>query len=219
MSEYSHPDMISRLIGAAPGTGSREAGQLTEPVRRQPFALILLDEIEKAHHSTWDLFLQVMDEGHLTDSLGRTIDFKNTILISTSNAVTLFITQQLNAGRALEDINKQIFTELQKTFHTEFLNRFDGIVPFRPLAESEMITIAQLQLDNLAKRLKAKNITVKYSKELPNKLAQLGTSKTLGARPLKRLIQDRLESHLAKVLLEQPPDQQTTITLSPALLD
>jgi ATP-dependent Clp protease ATP-binding subunit ClpC len=220
MSEYAHPDMVSRLIGSSPGSSKfPQPGQLTERIRRQPFALVLLDEIEKAHSSVWDLFLQVMDEGRLTDSSGHTIDFRNTILIFTSNAVTQYITQELEAGRKLEVINKQLFNQLQKTFRTEFLNRFDGIIPFRPLNQDEMVTIAQLQLNNLAQRLKTKNITIKYSPELVNRLAQLGTSKTLGARPLKRLIQDKLESHLAKALLESPPDQPTTITLKPSLLN
>lgn len=220
MSEFATDHMVRRLVGAAPGeSGYGEGGELTERVRRQPSSLILLDEIEKAHPQIWDLLMQVIDEGRLTDAAGLTVDFTNTIIIATSNAVTLFITEQLTQDKKLDAIQPQVFDELLKTFHIEFLNRFDGIVPFGPLNDDQMEEVVKIQLDRLSARLAEKKVKVKYTPELIRQLAKQGTDTRLGARPLLRLIQDKIESHLARVLLEREGEKKMEVTLGEEILE
>jgi ATP-dependent Clp protease ATP-binding subunit ClpC len=214
MGEFGSAEMINRLIGAAPGeAGYGEGGELTERVRRQASAVVLLDEIEKAHPKVWDLLMQVIDEGKMRDAAGLSVDFTNTIIIATSNAVTDFISSQLKDGKKLEDLRELIFDELLKTFRIEFLNRFDGIIPFGPLGEAQMEKIVRIQLNKLAQRLKEKYVEVEYTNELIEKLVIQGTDARLGARPLRRLIVDKLESYLARVLLKRDGDKKVVVKL------
>lgn len=202
MTEFSQEYMISRLIGSPVGTeGYGMGGELTEKVRRQPFSLVLLDEIEKAHPKVWDLLMQVMDAGRLTDAAGLTVDFRNTIIIATSNAVTAFIQQKIDAGYGLEDFKDSLFAELTKTFRVEFLNRFDSIVPFKPLTGTQMESVVRLELNKFVKRLATKEVTVTYDESLVQAMARECERVNLGARPVRRMIQDKLEAKVAKQML------------------
>jgi len=203
MSEYQERDSINRLIGAPPGyEGAGGGGQLTEAVRQSPFSLVLLDELEKAHPDILNLFLQVMDDGRLTDSSGRTIDFTNVILIATSNAQTTFIQQKINEGLSVEEIKKQLLeTELKQYFKPEFINRFDNIIIFKPLGIEEVVQIARLMLKSVAKNLEAKGINFQASEEAILELAQTGFDPQYGARPLRRVIQEKVDNALANYLL------------------
>ncbi|MFH1171140.1 MAG: ATP-dependent Clp protease ATP-binding subunit [bacterium] len=203
MSEYQDVSSISRLIGAPPGyRGATEGGYLTEQVRAQPFSLVLLDELEKAHLEILNLFLQVMDDGRLTDSAGRTIDFTNLILIATSNAGTEVIQDGIRANVPLETIKQHLIEqELRKYFRPEFLNRFDQIVVFRPLTRSDVVAVATLMIRKVAQRLEEKGITFTASDAAIRELADAGFDPLFGARPLRRLIQERIDNALAKHLL------------------
>jgi ATP-dependent Clp protease ATP-binding subunit ClpC len=203
MSEYQEQSSINRLIGAPPGhEGAAEGGQLTEAVRQKPFSIILLDELEKAHPDILNLFLQVMEDGRLTDSSGRTIDFTNVILIATSNAQTSFIQERIKAGVSLEKIKRELLeTELKQYFKPEFLNRFDNIIVFKPLALDEIVRIAHLLLQKVAKNLKQKGINFQASDEAILELAKEGFDPQFGARPLRRVIQDKVDNALANYLI------------------
>lgn len=219
MGEFGQEGMMKRLLGAPPGeAGYGEGGELTEEVRRRPSTLLLMDEVEKAHPKVWNLLTRVMDEGKLKDASGLEVDFTNVIMIATSNAATDFITERVNSGDKLEDLREQIFDELMKTFKIEFLNRFDGIIPFGALDETSMEEIVKIQLEKLVDRLKAKRLRVKYTKDLVKVLAKRGVDPKLGARPLRRLIQDKLESHLAKVLLSREGEEEVSVELEKELL-
>ncbi len=197
MSEYQNPESVVRLIG-----GSGEGGLLTEAVRNRPYALILLDEFEKANEKILTLFLQVLDDGRLTDGAGRTIGFENTIIIATSNAGSLLIARGLQQGKNLEEIDKQVDGELLKIFKPELVNRFDEVVLFKPLSLSELEKIVKLKLAVLQNQLKEKGYLVEFDEGLISQLAQRGFDPVLGARPLRRLIQDTLEAKLSKMILE-----------------
>jgi len=202
MSEYQAPDSINKLIGAAPGQGSAGRGYLTEAVRRNPFALVLLDELEKAHPNILNAFLQVVEDGRLTDGRGRTIDFTNTIIIATTNAGTVEITKAVKEGIKLAKIKKDFIENiLTQNYRLEFLNRFDGIVLFRPLAPEHVVAIAGLMLEKVRKRLLSKNMHFSYTKEAAEDLAEKGFDPVFGARPLRRLIQDTVDNSLAKYIL------------------
>ncbi|MFA5188100.1 MAG: AAA family ATPase [Patescibacteria group bacterium] len=203
MSEYQEKDSINRLLGAPPGyAGAGEGGQLTEAVRKNPFSLVLLDELEKAHPDILNLFLQVMEDGRLTDSTGRTVDFTNIILIATSNAQTQFIQEKVKEGLAIEEIKKQLLeTELKQYFKPEFLNRFDNIIIFKPLGFEEVVQITRLMLKSVAKNLEAKGVNFQVSEEAINELAQTGFDPQFGARPLRRAIQEKVDNALANYLL------------------
>ena len=219
MGEFGSAEMMRRLVGAAPGEpGYGEGGELTEQVRRRASAVVLLDEIEKAHPKVWDLLMQAIDEGKMRDAAGLSVDFTNTIIIATSNAVTDYISAQLKSGRSLEEMRDDIFNELIKTFRIEFLNRFDGIIPFGPLGEVQMEKIVKIQLNRLAMRLKEKQVEVTFTQELVKRLAIQGTDPRLGARPLRRLILDKLESYLARVLLEREGEEKITVELGEEVL-
>jgi len=204
MSEYQEQDSISRLIGAPPGyAGTGEGGQLTEAVRKNPFSLVLLDELEKAHPDLLNLFLQVMEDGRLTDSTGRTIDFTNVILIATSNAQTNFIQEKVKQGVSVEEIKKELLeTELKQFFKPEFINRFDNIIVFKPLGMNEVLQIARLLLAKVAQSLEAKGINFQATDEAIEELAQIGFDQQYGARPLRRAIQERVDNALAEYLLK-----------------
>jgi ATP-dependent Clp protease ATP-binding subunit ClpB len=199
MSEYMEKHTVSRLIGAPPGyVGYEEGGQLTEAVRRRPYRVILLDEIEKAHHDVFNVLLQILDDGRLTDGQGRTVDFKNTIIIMTSNVGTE-LTNTPNANR------DTLTALLRKTFRPEFLNRVDEIIVFNSLTKGDMKKIVELQLSILQKRLAEHDITLEVSKDVEEKIVDEGFDPEYGARPLKRTIQRLIENPLAKFLLDSKP--------------
>lgn len=200
MSEYQDASGIYRLIGQP---GQQGTGLLTETVRQQPFSLVLLDEIEKADPKILDLFLQVFDDGRLTDSVGRVIDFTNTILIATSNAGTSFVQEGIREGKPLAEIREQLIrTELKQFFRPEFLNRFDGLVVFKPLNRDEVKQIAGLMLKRVAKDLDARGIEFRADEAGLEALAQVGFDPEFGARPMRRAIQEQVENQLAEMLLK-----------------
>ncbi|WP_042507342.1 ATP-dependent Clp protease ATP-binding subunit [Tropheryma whipplei] len=200
MSEYSEKFSISRLIGAPPGyIGHESAGQLTESVRRRPYSVVLFDEAEKAHPEVFDILLQVLDEGRLTDSHGRTVDFRNTIIVLTSNIGSRYLSDiSLEATTAHEYVND----EVRRTFRPEFLNRLDEIVIFEPLSQSDICQIVDLNIESLNKRIKDRRIVVTVSEDLRRWLSKSGYDVIYGARPLRRLIQREIEDRLAKLIIE-----------------
>ncbi len=208
MSEYQNPESVNRLIG-----DSVNAGQLTEAVRNKPYALLLLDEFEKADPKILTLFLQVLDDGRLTDGYGRTVDFTNTIIIATSNAASLTIAQGLRQGKTLESLDNQVQAELLQVFRPELINRFDDIILFNPLSNEDLQKIVVLKLAALQKQLKDQGYLVKFSDQLISELARKGFDPVLGARPLRRLIQDSLEADLSKMILENKLMKGTPVSI------
>jgi ATP-dependent Clp protease ATP-binding subunit ClpB len=201
MSEYGEKHAVSRLIGAPPGyVGYDEGGQLTEAVRRRPYSVVLFDEIEKAHPDVFSVFLQVMDDGRLTDGQGRVVDFKNTVLIMTSNVGSSRLADMLTETDS--ELKKLINQDLREHFRPEFLNRIDAIVPFRRLSMTEITRIVDIQLSELRSRLAARKVTLELSPEALRKLADEGFDPLYGARPLKRVIQNELADPLAMKLIE-----------------
>ena len=197
MSEFQNPESVVRLIG-----GQGEGGLLTEAVRNRPYALILLDEFDKANDKILALFLQVLDDGRLTDGAGRTIGFENTIIIATSNVGSLLIAQGLQSGKSLEQIDQEINDEMLKVFRPELVNRFDDIVIFKPLSQEDLQKIVTLKLTNLQNQMKQKGYLIEFDEQLINELGKRGFDPIMGARPLRRLIQDTLEANLSKLILE-----------------
>ena len=202
MSEYQEKHTVARLIGAPPGyVGYEEGGQLTEAVRRRPYSVILFDEIEKAHPDVFNVLLQILDDGRLTDGQGRTVDFRNTVIILTSNIGSPLILEGIQAGLSYEAIRSRVFEILQKNFRPEFLNRLDEIVVFKPLTQEQITQIVDIQIESLRHRLAERRITLELSPEAKRFLAQRGYDPVFGARPLKRVIQRELETPLAKRIL------------------
>ncbi len=200
MSEYQTKESIDRLIGSPDGAFS---GYLTEAIRKNPFTLLLLDELEKAHPDILNIFLQVMDDGRLTDAMGRTIDFTNVILIGTSNAGTDFITEEINKNTPIERIEYMLMREkLKDYFRPEFLNRFDNIIVFKPLGMEEIKEITKLMLNSLTKQMEQKGVILKVADEAIEELTEAGFDPVFGARPLKRAIQERVNDALANYLLK-----------------
>jgi ATP-dependent Clp protease ATP-binding subunit ClpA len=204
MTEYQSLEAIDKLIGSPNGS---EQGLLTNAIRENPFSLVLLDEIEKAHPNILNLFLQVLDEGRLTDNLGRTVSFRNSIIIGTSNAGAELIRKYVErkAGYAYSFFKKELQEHLleEGIFRPEFLNRFDAVIVFMPLTRENLIDIALLMLKRLNKRLtQGKGIQFLVTKELAEKVAKLGYHPEFGARPMNRVIQDRIENKIAKQILE-----------------
>jgi ATP-dependent Clp protease ATP-binding subunit ClpE len=205
MSEYMEKHAVSKLIGSPPGyVGHEEAGQLTEQVRRKPYSILLLDEIEKAHPDVQHMFLQIMEDGRLTDSQGRTVSFKDTVIIMTSNAGAS-VKQTKKLGFNTEDIEKEthILDSLGGYFKPEFLNRFDSIVQFQSLKEKHLVKIVDLMLDELSEQLIEQNIELTVTTAAKQKLAKLGYHPSFGARPLRRIIQEHIEDKIADVLLDE----------------
>ncbi len=209
MSEFKEEHTVSKLIGAPPGyVGYEEGGKLTEAVRRKPYSVVLLDEIEKAHPRVFDLFLQVLDDGRLTDSHGRTVDFRNTVIIMTSNiGSTYLLTLPLEGDpeeirKEFEKAKEKVLGELKHFFRPEFLNRIDDIIVFKPLTMEQLIQIVDLLINDLDKRLKDKNITVELTIEAKKELARRGYEPAFGARPLKRTVQKLLETPLANKIIK-----------------
>jgi ATP-dependent Clp protease ATP-binding subunit ClpC len=221
MSEYMEKHNVSRLIGAPPGyIGYEEGGQLTEKIRRRPYSVVLLDEIEKAHPDVWNMLLQIMEEGRLTDNVGRTIDFKNTILIMTTNIGADQITGKAGFGfgkkdeqstyEKMKDTLKQV---MEGTFRPEFLNRVDDIIVFRSLNKPDMKNIIDIELAKVVKRLKEKNLTLVLTEEAKDLLIEKGYSPEFGARPLRRAIEHMLEDPMAEQLLQGKFQGKDTITV------
>jgi ATP-dependent Clp protease ATP-binding subunit ClpB len=226
MSEYMEKHTVSRLIGAPPGyVGYEEGGQLSEAVRRRPYSVVLFDEIEKAHHDVFNVLLQVLDDGRLTDGQGRTVDFKNTIVIMTSNLGSQNIQEYFERGHARESVadsnrkgekevsraltsrshdemEQAVMAELKKHFRPEFLNRVDDVIIFQSLDESEIERIVDIQLEKLKKRLAQQQLTLDVDAAAKKLLAKEGYDPQFGARPLKRAVQDRILNPLSLRLLE-----------------
>ena len=205
MSEYQEKHTVSRMIGAPPGyVGYEEAGQLTEAVRRRPYAVVLLDEIEKAHPEVLNVLLQLLDDGRLTDGKGRTIDFKNTVVIMTSNLGSHLITEQTmgEGGTIDEGTRRQVNDALREHFRPEFLNRIDEIIFFHALGRAHLKKIVDIQLAGLVKRLEERKIHVQLTDKAKEYLVQEGYDPTYGARPLKRTIQRQVLDPLAMHVLE-----------------
>ncbi|UDB50968.1 ATP-dependent Clp protease ATP-binding subunit [Bacillus safensis] len=206
MSEYMEKHSVSKLIGSPPGyVGHDEAGQLTEKVRRKPYSIILLDEIEKAHPDVQHMFLQIMEDGRLTDSQGRTVSFKDTVIIMTSNAGTADKTVKVGFQSDQEEaIEEQLLIDsLSSYFKPEFLNRFDSIIQFESLDRDDLVKIVDLLLNELSEQLKEQNLTVHVTNEAKEKIAELGYHPAFGARPLRRTIQEHVEDQMTEILLEE----------------
>jgi ATP-dependent Clp protease ATP-binding subunit ClpB len=220
MSEYQEQHTVSRLIGAPPGyVGYDEGGQLTEAVRRHPYSVVLLDEIEKAHHDVYNILLQVLDDGRLTDNKGRVADFKNTIIIMTSNIGSHLIQEnydQMKEGNEDETFEKsqsEVMDLLRQTIRPEFLNRIDEVIMFRPISRSEIKGIIQIQLAQLDQLLAKQNIILESSSIALDYLAKIGYDPQYGARPLKRIIQKRIMNALSKELLAGKIQPNSTVKM------
>jgi ATP-dependent Clp protease ATP-binding subunit ClpC len=224
MSEYMEKHSVSKLTGSPPGyVGYEEGGQLTEKVRRKPYSVILLDEVEKAHTDAFNVFLQILDEGHATDSLGRKVDFKNTIIIMTSNLGVKQMSEfgqgigfQSNEGSNIEEERKNdiITKAMKKHFKPEFLNRVDDIVIFNSLKKDDLIKIVDLQLDLFRKRVEGMKMKLEVSKPVKEYLCEVGYDKQFGARPLKRAIQKYIEDPLAEMLIKKQAGEGSVIKVS-----
>jgi len=203
MSEYMEKFSVSRLIGAPPGyVGYDEGGQLTEAVRRKPYSVVLFDEIEKAHPDVFNILLQVLDDGRITDSQGRTVDFKNTIIILTSNLGSPYILEGIDEnGNITDEARGQVETLLKQQFRPEFLNRLDEIIFYKPLAKTEIIKIVDLMLADLQKRLDDKHLRINVSDAAKHYIVEHGYDPNFGARPLRRFIQSRVETIAAKKII------------------
>ena len=216
MSEFMEKHSVARLIGAPPGyVGYDEGGYLTEAVRRKPYSVVLLDEVEKAHPDVFNVLLQVLDDGRLTDGQGRTVDFKNTVIVMTSNIGSAQI--QSLAGQPYEDIKEVVWAELKNHFRPEFLNRIDETVVFHGLDAKHIGEIARIQLQVLKARLEKMDLTLDVSEQALEELAKVGFDPVFGARPLKRAIQQRIENPLSKLLLEGkfPPKSTIHVKVDP----
>ena len=208
MSEYMEKHAVAKLVGAPPGyVGYDEAGQLTEKVRRNPYSLILLDEVEKAHPDVLHMFLQVLDDGRLTDGQGRTVSFKDTIIIMTSNAGTGKVEASVGFGATRENRTNSVLNQLGDFFSSEFMNRFDGIIEFSALSKENLLTIVDLMLDNVNQRLANNGIHLSVTEKVKEKLVDLGYDPKMGARPLRRTIQDYIEDAITDFYLENPNEK------------
>ncbi|MDF9826626.1 ATP-dependent Clp protease ATP-binding subunit ClpB [Ereboglobus sp. PH5-10] len=215
MSEYMEKHSVSRLIGAPPGyVGYDEGGQLTEAVRRKPYAVVLFDEIEKAHPDVFNVLLQVLDDGRVTDSQGRTVDFKNTIIIMTSNLGSRHLLEGVTGDTIPESVRESVMTELRKSFRPEFLNRIDETILFKPLTLDEITAIVDLLLADLNKRLTDRRVTVTMDKRTKEWIGERGYDPVFGARPLKRYLQREIETKLARALVAGEITEGTEVKFS-----
>ena len=220
MSEYQEKHAVSRLVGAPPGyVGYDEGGQLTESVRRKPYSVVLLDEIEKAHPDVWNILLQVLDDGHLTDNKGRTVNFKNTIIIMTSNMGSHLIQEafegvnEKNLEQKIEQSKVEVMALLKQTIRPEFLNRVDEIIMFSPLLQKQMSAIVKIQLNNLKSLVAENGIELAFSDYLVDYLSDQGFDMQLGARPLKRLIQKMVVNEFSKKILNGEIDKTKKVLI------
>ncbi|MER2064312.1 MAG: ATP-dependent Clp protease ATP-binding subunit, partial [Alkalibacterium sp.] len=214
MSEYMEKHSTSKLIGSPPGyVGYDEAGQLTEKVRRNPYSLILVDEVEKAHPDVLHMFLQILDDGRLTDAQGRTVNFKETIIIMTSNAGTTNVESSVGFGAQMSGEQHSIKNRLQDYFRPELLNRFDGIVEFHPLSKENLLQIVELMLTDVNDALKQHDITVHVDQSAKEKLVDLGYDPKMGARPLRRVIEEQIEDKIAEFYINNPEPGEILATV------
>jgi len=215
MSEYMEKHAVSRLIGAPPGyVGFEEGGQLTEAIRRNPYSVVLLDEIEKAHPEVFNILLQMLDDGRITDSQGRTINCKNTVIIMTSNIGSHFLLQSAATDGGLEEaIKDQVFAELRGHFRPEFLNRVDDIVLFKPLTKADLVKIVEKMMKQLQSRLAEQGFALQLTEAAKEQLAEQGYDPVYGARPLKRFIQKHIETKIAREIIAGTLAGQSTITI------
>ena len=216
MSEYMEKHSVSRLIGAPPGyVGYDEGGQLTEAVRRKPYSVVLFDEIEKAHPDVFNILLQLLDDGRLTDNQGRTVDFKNTIVIMTSNIGSMSLIENIRAdGTIDETVKEQVKNEMKNYFRPEFLNRIDDIVVFSPLTEAQVGQIISLSLKSLEKRLADRDISLVLSDEGRDFIAKEAYDPNYGARPVNRYIQKYIETELAAKIIRGDIVDGNTVTIT-----
>ena len=217
MSEYMEKFSVSRLVGAPPGyVGYEEGGTLTEAVRRKPYSIVLFDEIEKAHPDVFNILLQILDDGRITDSQGRTVDFKNTIIILTSNLGATDIIEGIEGGEISKAAQERVHQILKQSFRPEFLNRLDEIIMFKPLTRDNIGGIVDIQLRRLEDRLKAENLTLEVTQKAKDYIAANGYDNVFGARPLKRFIQKYAETPIARYIIEKNPEANTTLVLDAA---
>lgn len=214
MSEYMEKFSVSRLVGAPPGyVGYEEGGTLTEAVRRKPYSIILFDEIEKAHPDVFNILLQILDDGRVTDSQGRTVDFKNTIIILTSNLGSDIIMEGIEDDEISSTAQAGVMELLKRSFRPEFLNRLDEIVTFKPLSQSEIDKIVDILLERLKKRLKGENLALEVTERAKSYISDGGYDPVYGARPLKRFIQSHIETPIARYIVSDAPKEGVTLTL------
>jgi ATP-dependent Clp protease ATP-binding subunit ClpC len=214
MSEFQERHTVSRLVGAPPGyVGYEEAGQLTEAVRRKPYSVVLLDEIEKAHPDVFNLLLQILDDGRLTDAQGRTVDFKNSVVIMTSNLGADRIQAHAHKKESFEDLKGDLMQLLRAHFRPEFLNRIDEIIVFRSLTREQVVDITRLLLDRVTRRLRAQRIELRFDDEVVGHLADAGFDPEFGARPLQRTIQRLIENQLSRMLLDGSLQEGDAVTV------
>jgi ATP-dependent Clp protease ATP-binding subunit ClpC len=214
MSEFMERHTVSRLVGAPPGyVGYEESGQLTEALRRRPYSIVVFDEIEKAHPEAHNMLLQIMEEGHLSDARGRKVDFRNALIVMTSNVGADMIMRQTSLGFnlkrdedveekiAYKEMRKKLMDALRRVFRPEFINRVDSVIVFRSLSREDIKIIVDLELDKVSERLKEQDIKIVATEEAVSLLAELGYDREFGARPLKRVIQQKIEDKLSDALL------------------
>ena len=220
MSEYQERHTVSRLIGAPPGyVGYDESGQLTEAIRRKPYSVVLLDEIEKAHPDVFNILLQVLDDGRLTDNKGRVVDFKNTIIIMTSNIGSHIIQDNIskvndkNKEEIYKQTREQVFELLKKTIRPEFLNRVDEIIMFKPLTKQEIRDIVMLQFEQVKKMLAKNGVQIDITNSALDHIAEIGFDPQFGARPIKRVMQRNLLNQLSKMILSGEVDRDSQIRI------
>ncbi|MFU8847772.1 MAG: ATP-dependent chaperone ClpB [Opitutales bacterium] len=212
MSEYMEKHSVARLIGAPPGyVGYDEGGQLSEAVRRKPYSVVLFDEIEKAHPDVFNVLLQVMDDGRITDAQGHTVNFKNTVIIMTSNVGSRFLTEGVTGSEIPENVRESVMAELRQGFRPEFLNRIDDVILFKPLTLEEITRIVDLLLADLNKRLAERRIVIEFDGEARDWIAERGYDPVYGARPLKRFLQKQVETRLARALIAGEIAEQSTV--------
>ena len=215
MSEYMEKHSVARLLGAPPGyVGYEEGGQLTEAVRRKPYSVILFDEIEKAHPDVFNVLLQLMDDGRLTDSQGRTVDFKNVVVIMTSNVGSRYLQDQLMEEEIPESARESVLADLRDHFRPEFLNRVDDIVLFKPLSLEEITSIVDLLLNSLNRRLKDRKVSITFTTAAKKWIGEKGYDPTYGARPLKRFLQKQVETRLARALVAGEVEEGSEVTFT-----
>src|SRR5690606_20975171 len=215
MSEYMEKHSVARMIGAPPGyVGYDEGGQLTEAVRRKPYAVILFDEIEKAHPDVFNVLLQVLDDGRITDAQGRTVDFKNTVIIMTSNIGSRYLLEGVHGSEIPDSVRESVMAELRRGFRPEFLNRIDETILFKPLTLEEITTIVDLLMADLNKRLADRRVTVNLDSKAKEWVAEKGYDPVFGARPLKRFLQRNVETKLARSLIAGEIGEGSTIAFT-----
>jgi ATP-dependent Clp protease ATP-binding subunit ClpC len=210
MSEYQHEDSVKKLIG----DGMSMKGKLTETVKQKPYSLILLDEFEKAHPKILTLFLQVMDEGRLTNGEGETVDFKSSLIVATSNAASTFIQDQIKEGIEKERIKERLINEkLNQIIPPELINRFDNVIVFKPLSREHIVEITKLILEDTREMLEAKGIKLKIKEQGAKEIAQEGFDPQFGARPIRRIVQKRINNEIAKKILANEAERRDTIII------